>query len=337
MLHLDQVKGDVVMDKVAAFVNAVSQSTDPSIHWIVCHSTAVAIGTSGILREEFMSEKSDFKTMRLNLFLSVLTFLQDSNDAAGKALSLSLQADSRPEANDLHPSMPHVPLMELEMTYRCVEQRHNDSDLTARLFNTILTECRQMQIKIDLALSETSERTQDANELLNQSSSRKIFEAEDSNPYSEALITCQLSVSILGHSSKQHVNEYVLGVMDTMTSECSKIIRLIKDRASQKASYDKDDITHNLTWCSEVFPAFHGLLLGAIASIYLARRNPGVVVKDAQGLLVALGENGQGATHPCILEALQVLSHASAGSDATKNGLLKACFLAPSICIPSSC
>mmetsp|Transcript_11275 Transcript_11275/g.24399 ORF Transcript_11275/g.24399 Transcript_11275/m.24399 type:complete len:379 (+) Transcript_11275:2-1138(+) len=334
-------KNDAVLNKVSDFLSSLLQSTDPSLYWMLRHSAAVAVGTSGILRDDFLDtlggEEPDLKQLKLKSYLCVLTFLQDSDEdvrnAAGRSLSSTLGENSLID----HNVMPHLPLMELEVTYKRVGERHHGSDLTLCLLSSILSECRNAPSKVDLALTEFSysERCQDVSNLLNLSSKRKIFEAEDSNPFSEPLVTCQLSASILGQSSLRVCNKEMLDVMEELTSKCSVIIGTIKARASEKVGYDKD-VAHNLTWSNEIFPSFHGLLLGSIVSVYLGCRSPDTIVKGAQDLLSALGENGQRSVHPCILEALLVLSSSSAGNDSTKDGLFKACFLVPSLCMPSS-
>lgn len=327
-------------EKASVFVGALSLSTDPNLHRVVRHSAAVAVGTSGILTDAFSGEDPARKQLRLKAYLSVLTFLQDSDsdvrDAAGRSLSSSLDdpTNSTSSRTDGHVSS-HVPLMELEMAYRKIGERHHDDDgLANHLAASILHECQVSRSRLDLALSEFSysENCEEASKLLNQDTTRKIFEAEDSNPYSESLVTCQLSTSLIAQCSicgDDH--EEVRGVMGEITSECSSILQTITARASTKMFY-ATDMAHNLTWSSDAFPTIHNFLLGSIVSVYLGCSDGSTVINDAKSLLEALGTEGCKSIHPCIKEALVVLSDASAKDERTKAGLLRACFLVPSIC-----
>jgi len=146
------------------------------------------------------------------------------------------------------------------------------------------------------------------------------------------LTTCQLSTSLLAQCSiGGDSNEELQNTMSAITSECSSILLTIKGRASKKPSY-ATDMAHNLTWSSDAFPTIHNFLLGSIVSVYLGCRDGRKVANDAKDLLGALGCEGCKLIHPCIQEALMVLSEASAKDKQTKAGLFQACFLAPSVC-----
>ena len=326
-------------EKASVFVGALSRSTDPDLHWVVRHSAAVAVGSSGILTDSFSGLDPVRKQLRLKGYLSVLTFLQDSDadvrDAAGRSLSSSFDDSSRSKPRNQGHISSHVPLMELEMAYHKIGERHHkDNGLANHLAATILRECEDFHPRLDQVLSEfdVSEHCQEASKLLNQDGTRKIFEAEDSNPYSESLTTCHLSVSLLARCS-------LLGdgpkdfeaVMGKITSECSNILQMIRSRASTKPSY-ATDMAHNLTWSNDVFPLIHNSLLGSIVAVYLGFGGASTIVADARDLVEALGSEGRALIHPCVREALTVLSEASAKDENTKAGLNRACFLAPSVC-----
>ena len=317
-------------------VGALSRSTDPDLHWVVRHSSAVAVGSSGILTDSFSGLDPVRKQLRLKGYLSVLTFLQDSDadvrDAAGRSLSSSFDDSSRSKPRKMS---SHVPLMELEMAYHKIGERHHkDNGLANHLAATILCECEDFHPKLDLVLSEfdVSEHCQEASKLLNQDGTRKIFEAEDSNPYSESLTTCHLSVSLLSRCSLLGDGPKDLeAVMGKIIFECSNILQMIRSRASTKPSY-ATDMAHNLTWSNDVFPLIHNSLLGSIVAVYLGFGGASTIVADARDLFEALGSEGCELIHPCIREALTVLSEASAKDENTKVGLNRACFLAPSVC-----
>ena len=326
-------------EKASVFVGALSRSTDPDLHWVVRHSSAVAVGSSGILTDSFSGLDPVRKQLRLQAYLSVLTFLQDSDadvrDAAGRSLSSSFDDSSRSKPRKEGHISSHVPLMELEMAYHKIGERHHkDNGLANHLAATILRECEDFHPKLDLVLSEfdVSEHYQEASKLLNQDNTRKIFEAEDSNPYSESLTTCHLSVSFLARCSLLGDGPKDLeAVMGKISSECSNILQMIRSRVSTKPSY-ATDMAHNLTWSNDVFPLIHNSLLGSIVTVYLGFGGASTIVADARDLLEALGCEGRALIHPCIREALTVLSEASAKDENTKAGLNRACFLAPSVC-----
>jgi hypothetical protein len=98
-----------------------------------------------------------------------------------------------------------------------------------------------------------------------------------------------------------------------------KRINCIKGQIGQTA-----DIAHNLSWTIKVFPGIHGLLLGSIFSIYHFGTEGNDIVEEANKVLIE-----GNLIHPCISEALNVLSHARYNCNATFDSLLKCCFLAP--------
>lgn len=106
--------------------------------------------------------------------------------------------------------------------------------------------------------------------------------------------------------------------VDTLMSECHDLLSLIQNRPLA-------DLTHELSRANSIFPAMHGLILGAAAIVYLGGSDSG----DIQLMADALASNNSSFVHPCVREALKVLSRAEAGNPETRCGLMQCCFLLP--------
>ena len=320
--------------KAASFCAAIRQSMDPSIHWAIRYSAASAIGTSAILQ----SPTEELDDVRLDLYLALLTFVQDSDEdvrnAAGKSL-FSRGISAGPFSSN---QTPCVPLKDLEVAYKTVGNRYGGPNLTARLLQSILKQCDHIEGNLKLVLSEfhQSEVCRNPRKLLNLNTERKIFEEEDTNPFEESLLVCQLATSLLCAAYPQVIDDSALHIMGEISRKCVSVIGIMQSRVSQKAEYG-EDVMHNFTWCSQVFPAFHGLLLGCVASIYLGYTNASDVVDTARGLVMSLNQIvPNSVVHPCIMSALGVLSGASKGDEETKKGLLLNCFLVPCMMLENS-
>jgi len=86
----------------------------------------------------------------------------------------------------------------------------------------------------------------------------------------------------------------------------------------------REDIAHNVTWTGKVFSSVHGILLGSIFFVYQFGEEEDIV-KEAKEI-----KEKSNLIHPCIFEALDVLSLAKYSDNVTFERLLKCCFLVPS-------
>lgn len=84
------------------------------------------------------------------------------------------------------------------------------------------------------------------------------------------------------------------------------------------------DISHNFFWNSKLFGKIQSILLVATFSVY--QFGGADLVESAKKF-----ESLTNFTHPCIAEAITVLSHAKHNDDLTRERLIKCCFLVPNM------
>ena len=105
---------------------------------------------------------------------------------------------------------------------------------------------------------------------------------------------------------------------------CSRVLKQITSiglRIGQNT-----DVAHNLSWTGKVFSKIHSILLGSIFSVYHFGISQKAMVEEARGVLLS-----SNLIHPCIAEALDILSEAKYNDDSTYESLLRCCFLVPSV------
>jgi len=279
---------------------------------------------------------------KFDLYMVALKFLEDNDSdvrqAAGKALTNATVSKSI-ESNQ-YDANNHISDVSLKVLEGCGVILSSDdigSALITHLFNILLEKCETIRGATLAVLEEFgySERATSSSTLLNLSTKRKIFEDEEPNPFEEKLVSCHLVVSILASSCKDTEKDYSLdGVIKKVVSHCIWLCQCLKGRPNFHS------LSHDVSSANQVFPCFHGIILGTIAAVYLGFAEEGIVAeaRDTVFQICRDFNGGEVATgvHPCIFEALQVLSLAKPNCTETRENLLRCCFLLPGISCVSS-
>jgi hypothetical protein len=106
---------------------------------------------------------------------------------------------------------------------------------------------------------------------------------------------------------------------------CSRVLKQITSIAL-RIGEESTDVAHNLSWTGKVFSKIHSILLGSIFSVYHFGISQKAMAEEARRALLS-----SNLIHPCIAEALHILSEAMYNDDSTYESLLKCCFLVPSL------
>jgi hypothetical protein len=158
-------------------------------------------------------------------------------------------------------------------------------------------------------------------DLLNVTSSRKIFEQEDPNPNNEKVLTTQLVIQSLLHLSKNMAAGEMI-FQDEIFRLCSSCMEML-DRIVTFG-----DVARDPTRFPFIFPALHGLLQTVALAFYLgAAVNKSELQTMAQAIVDKVHNHGSASMHREILHCLVMLSQAASGSTQTQEALEKSCFL----------
>ncbi len=107
-----------------------------------------------------------------------------------------------------------------------------------------------------------------------------------------------------------------------LSENCSDMLCQIRSILNHN-NRETQDIAHNVFWNEKLFGSIHGVLLATSISIYFYG-----VGMQAVGVAKELRESAR-LIHPCIAEALKVLSEAKQNDSDTCYRIKKCCFLLP--------
>jgi len=118
-------------------------------------------------------------------------------------------------------------------------------------------------------------------------------------------------------------NEKAMLLFDKLYSICKELLAYMK-RLLQETK-ECPDVAHNLSFEGNIFAVLNGVILGTAFGIWLGIEDI-KVVNEANAIL-----DMQTATiHPCIAQALRVLTAVKSGDAASRNDIRQSCFLLPS-------
>ena len=118
-------------------------------------------------------------------------------------------------------------------------------------------------------------------------------------------------------------NDGVQTLLKQLTGCCTRILDHIIAFATNMKR--KNDFAHDLSWSIKVFPGIHSILISAACLVCSYGSNLRVMTEKAKILRMKKNLN-----HPCVTDALNILSEAKYDDETTRNNVLKCCFLVPS-------
>jgi HEAT repeat protein len=306
--------------RVSTFVKVVARLNDPHSSWRSRYSAALAIEASSLLTPIMENKGADL--WRKSLLVEILRMLQDSDSdvrsAAGQVASQMFCS-----ASEFQASLTQLPQLILEATYPQIRNMAPDDDeheFMNTLINTILLNCQGAMDSIALLQSEirhSTDTSDSSSSLLNLSTSRKIFEEEDPNPFEERLLANQLATQTLLQTNVTMSNGPLQGQILELCSSC---LGSIQDNLKTKG------IVYDLTRFPSVFPAIHSMIIGSAVILYLGASDTSGVRQAAKEVLDFTHEKKL-PIQPEILRSLAALVDAKEGCDLTRTTIQDCCFL----------
>jgi hypothetical protein len=310
--------------RVDVFVKIVKRLNDPHASWRSHYSAAVSIETSQILNPEMRFENKN--TLSKSVLFEVLGLLQDSDpDVRRAAVRAASQVGNTTGSSDAFPSL--LPELALQQTYLkvyeigCSDKDENKVAIVDALLTTILENCGNIltaMARLEEELQITREGSTSAASLLNVATTRKIFEAEDPNPFYERVMANQLATQSLlelgswsDESSKQ----------DELLALCTSCLEVICKNMNEGG------MAHDITRFPSTFSSLHGLISGVAAVLYLGAKDGRGVDVSAEAIVDAVQSEESSSIHPDILSALKCLVRAGDGDHNTKETIQRGMFL----------
>lgn len=307
-------------ERVSIFAKVIVRLNDPHSSWRSRYSAALAIEASSLLTSRMENHGADL--WRKQMLVEILRMLQDSDldvrTAAGRVASQMFSS-----ASDSQASLIQLPQLILEATYskvRDIASADDERDFINTLINTILLNCQGVMDSIALLESEirhSNDTSDSSSSLLNLSTSRKIFEEEDPNPFEERLLANQLATQTLLQTNATVSNS---PLQYQMLDLCFSCLGSIQNNLKTK------EIVNDLTRCPSVFPAIHSLIIGSTVILYLGASDASGVRQAAKEILDFSHENKL-PIQPEILRSLAALVNAKEGCNATRTTIQECCFL----------
>jgi HEAT repeat protein len=308
------------LKRVSTFVKVIARLNDPHSSWRSRYSAALAVEASSLLTSRMENQGADL--WRKQLLVEILRMLQDSDSdvrsAAGQVASQMFSS-----ASDFQASLTQLPQLILEATYpkvRNIAPADDEHDFMNTLINTILLNCQGAIASIALLQSEirhSNDTSDSSSSLLNLSTSRKIFEEEDPNPFEERLLANQLATQTLLQMNVTLSNGPLQGqILDL----CSSCLGSIQNNLKTK------EIVYDLTRFPSVFPAIHSLIVGSAVILYLGASDASGVRQAAKEVL-EITHGNKLPIQPEILRSLAALVDAKEGCNATRTTIRECCFL----------
>jgi hypothetical protein len=309
--NTDKSGDSTFLERVSTFVKVIAWLNDPHSSWRSRYSAALAIEASSLLTS---NQGADL--WRKQLLGEILRMLQDSDTDVRSAAGL-VASQMFSSASNFQASPTQLPQLILEAIYPKVAD--DEHDFMNTLINTILLNCQGVMDSIALLQSEIRHcnDTSETSSLLNLSTSRKIFEEEDPNPFEERLLANQLATQTLLQTNVTMSNGSLQGqILDL----CSSCLGSIQNNLRTKA------IIYDLTRFPSVFPAIHSLIVGSAVLLYLGASDVSGVRQAAKEVLDSTQDNKL-PIQPEILRSLAALADAKEGCSATRTTSRECCFL----------
>jgi hypothetical protein len=266
--------------------------------------------------------------LRQSLLSEILSMLQDSDPDVRRA---AVRAGAPfvhllESSNSFFPlQLPEIVLQniypQVYMTVDREDEKRSDAAIVDSLFKTMLDNCSGLldaMRRLDGELQHTREGPLSSSSLLNVTTTRKIFEDEDPNPYRERALANQLATRSL-----MNIPTWPPGCTahDELFALCSSCLDII--RVNMKIY----GMAHEMTRFPTIFPALHGLISGVTVAIFLGANDESGSRASAKQLVDMTTGSQSSYVHPDILAALQNLAHAEVRSGKTEQAIVRSCFL----------
>jgi hypothetical protein len=301
------------LECIDTFVTLVQKVNDQDASWRSRYSAAVSIEISQLLDPD----TSVPGKYRQTLLFQVLGMLQDLDPdvraSAGRAAGRLLRS--------VEASYTLLPELMLDKAYPLVfhfGEHGSYGTIAEALVNTLLQNCSgildTMQ-HLEEEFNQTSKESVSALGLVNATTSRKIFEEGDCNPYQERVLINQLICRTLVGMDSNDIGSTIYG---ELMSICYDVLRILLKNQG------RGGMAHDMTRFPTIFPSLNGLLLGATVALYFGaqdaegvRTNASRLVTSSDGIFF----------HPDVLLTLQNLSQAKASDPSTKEAIVGSSFL----------
>jgi hypothetical protein len=306
-------------DSLRTFAHVIKRLNDPQASWRSRHSAALAVEKSAILRLP-TSELETIIELRDELVREVLGMLQDFDPdvrATAARAACQLESSSALSASQL----PEQILQDIYFKVYNVSGSNDKRSAIRQLEKSLFDNCDSL-LEVMIGFEEESRLSSGPSlsdpGLLNVTSSRKIFEEEEPNPYNERLLANQLAIRSL-----LEVQGYSKTDSDTR-EELFRTCSMCLDVLSRNTNVG---MAHEMTRFPLIFPLLHGAIQSVTVAIYLGANDDHRLKAVAQTIVDKVKDQSEQSSHPEILFSMETLAQAEPGSPETKEALQKSCFL----------